>query len=93
MPPSHLSSKAQKAWSKTYQSTLASAANDFPNDVSRQRQAALKAANQMLAVPPPTSATDINNLEDWQIILKGTRDGNVFCVTADGKKYSFPVKS
>jgi hypothetical protein len=47
----------------------------------------------MLAVPPPTSATDINNLEDWQIILKGTRDGNVFCVTADGKKYSFPVKS
>jgi hypothetical protein len=91
--PSHLSPKAQKQWSKTYANAFAAAANDFPNDVSRQRQAALKAANQILAVPAPASAADIENLEDWQVLLRGTRNGETFCVTSDGKKYSFPVKA
>lgn len=89
--PSHLSLKAQKEWSASYQKALVQAKNNFPEDESRQRAAAFCAANAMLDVPAPQSAAGIDALEDWQVILRGTRGGNRFCVTSDGKKYSFPI--
>ena len=93
--PAHLSDKAAKAWQATYIKAFTQAKLDTPDNTSAQNAAALKAANAMLAVPPPTSAAEIDKLEDWQIILRETRvvkDGQVrVCVTSDGRKYSFPI--
>jgi broad specificity phosphatase PhoE len=93
--PAHLSDKAAKQWAATYTKALAQAKIDTPDNDSAQRTAALKAANALLAVPAPTSATDIDALDDWQFLLRETRTvkdvETRVCVTTDGRKYSFPV--
>jgi len=95
-PPAHMSDKAQKQWTATYIKALAQAKLDSPDNERAQRIAALKAANALLAVPAPTSAADIDKLDDWQVILREDRtakDGTKMrvCVTADGRKYAFPI--
>lgn len=95
--PNHMSDKAQKQWSNAYTKAFAQAKLDYPNNESTQRSAAFKAANALLAVTAPTSAAEIDKLEDWQVLLRETRtikgEEVRFCVTADGRKYSFPVVS
>lgn len=95
--PAHLSDKAQKQWSATYAKALAQAKIDAPSNVSAQRAIALKAANALLAVPAPTSATEIDKLEAWQVLKRETRLVNGapvrVCVTTDGRKYSFPIQA
>ena len=93
--PTHLSDKAAKLWAATYTKAFAQAKIDTPDNDSAQRTAALKAANALLAVPAPTSAAEIDALDDWQFLTRGTRSANGvdtrFVVTTDGRKYSFPV--
>jgi hypothetical protein len=93
--PAHLSDKAAKQWAASYTKALAQAKIDTPDNDSAQRIAALKAANALLAVPAPTSAADIDALEGWQFLMRGTRTTNGvdtrFVVTTDGRKYSFEV--
>jgi hypothetical protein len=90
--PSYLSKKAQKQWTDAYVKALAQAKLDRPENIGAQNNAALKAANALLAVPAPTSAKEIDNLEDWQKILDEVRGTTRHCVTSDGRKYSFPVE-
>ncbi len=94
-PPTYLSTSGQKRWSATYQKALAQAKLDLPRNESAQRAAALKAANALLVVPAPTSAAEIDTLEEWQVMKRETRviKGEVIriCVTTDGRKYKFPV--
>lgn len=90
--PSYLPIAQQKQWQATYAKALQQAQIDTPGNDRAQRAAATKAANAMLAVPAPQSAADIDKLAGWQVLQRGTRDGSRFCVTTDGRKYSFPVK-
>lgn len=95
--PAHLDTKASKQWQSAYAKALDQAKLDYPEDASAQRRAATKAANALLAVTAPTSAKEIDALADWQVLTRDTRtaaDGSQtrVCVTADGRKYSFPVK-
>jgi hypothetical protein len=87
--PARLPESGKKAWTAAYVKALAQAKTNFPEDERRQRAEAAKAANAMLAVPEPKSADDINALEDWQVLVRGTRNGKTYCVTSDGRKYSF----
>jgi hypothetical protein len=89
--PGHLPAKIQSQWTASYTKAFTQAQRDFPDDIRSQRTAALKAANRLLSIPAPTSADEINALKDWQVLSRGERGGVVFCVTADGQKYSFPV--
>lgn len=94
--PKHLDDKAKKQWQDSYTRAFAQAKIDYPENESAQRTAATKEANKMLAVPAPESADDIDALKDWQVLIRETRtsaDGSQMrvCVTADGRKYSFPV--
>lgn len=95
--PSHLPEKVAAQWKAAFAKALAQARLDTPNNERAQRVAALKAANAMLAIPAPASAADIDKLEDWQVVKRGTRTvGGVeesFCVTSDGRKYCFPTAS
>jgi hypothetical protein len=93
--PDHLSPAYQKKWLATYSARLTQAKVDFPDNESAQRTTALKAANALLAVPAPTSAAEIDKLDEWQVIdrktivVKGI--STRVCVTADGRKYSFEI--
>lgn len=93
--PKHLPAAAAKQWTDTYKKALVQAQNNFPEDPGAQRAAATKEANRMLAVPAPKSAADIDALPAWQVLIRGTRKGSegdeAYCVTADGRKYSFPI--
>jgi len=95
--PAHLPESAQQQWTGLYTRALAQAKANFPDNDRVQRSAALKAANAMLAVTPPTSAADIEDLEPWQVLHRGTRVvkgvTELMCVTSDGKRYSFPVRA
>ena len=93
--PDHLSPAYQKKWQATYTARLEQAKIDSPDNDSAQRSAALKAANALLAVSAPTSAAEIDKLDEWQVIdrktivVKGV--STRVCVTADGRKYSFEI--
>jgi hypothetical protein len=89
--PKFLPAAVQKKWQDAYEKALKQAAIDHPEDESQQRAIATKEANRLLVVPAPESAEDIDALEDWQVLTKGTKNGQTFVVTADGRKYSFPV--
>lgn len=95
--PKHLDDKAKKQWQDRYAKALAQAQIDYPENESAQRSAANKEANKMLAVPAPESADDIDNLEDWQVLVRETRtDAKTgaqtrHCVTTDGRKYAHPI--
>ena len=96
--PQHLDAKAGKKWQESYAKAHAQAKIDYPENESAQRAAANKEANKILAVPAPESADDIDDLEDWQVLLRETRtdaktgEKTRHCVTSDGRKYAHPVK-
>lgn len=94
--PKHLPEDVQKQWQTEYEKALGAAKNDT-TDVKAQQRAATKAANRLLSVPEPKSAADIDKLEEWQVLKRETRSQKVgpqlrVCVTADGRKYSFPIE-
>jgi hypothetical protein len=95
--PTYLPGAAAAQWRGAYEKAFAQAKIDHPNNPSAQRATALKAANARLAVNPPTSATDIDKLEPWQVLVRETRNVKGqqmrICVTTDGRKYSFPVQA
>lgn len=95
--PVHLTSKAARQWQADYATALNKAMIENPGDERAQRVTALKAANSMLSITPPTSAAEIDALDVWQVV-KDTRktidvDGvqTRVCVTTDGRKYAFPI--
>jgi hypothetical protein len=91
--PKFLPAAVQKKWQDAYEKALKQAAIDHPEDESQQRAIATKEANRLLVVPAPESAKDIDALADWQVLTRGTKNGQKFVVTADGRKYSFPVQA
>ncbi len=93
--PQHLSASAAKKWQAAFSKALDQATLDYPESASTQRSVATKAANALLAVTAPTSAAEIDKLDDWQALLRETRNikgvATRVCVTADGRKYAFPI--
>jgi hypothetical protein len=90
-PPAHLPEAIATKWKTLYVKALAQAKIDAPDNPRLQRIAALKAANTLLTVPAPKSAADIDALESWQAIKRYDLNGNRVCITADGRKYTFPI--
>jgi hypothetical protein len=93
--PKHLPDEVQDKWTRTYKRELESARLSHPDSTDRQHAEARKAANKMLAVPPPEDVEDIDDLEDWQFLHRGTRKikgvDHRFVVTSDGRKYAHPI--
>lgn len=94
--PKYLPADVRAQWQATYDKAYGQAKLDSPDNERAQRIAALKTANAMLVVPPPKSAADIDALARWQLVKPAeTRPINGVqmrvCVTADGRKYMFPV--
>lgn len=93
--PAHLPEHVQRKWTDLHRKAFAQAKIDHPGNESAQRTVALKAANALLAVPAPASASDIDKLEEWQVQKRETKTVNGkahrVCVTSDGRKYSHPV--
>lgn len=96
-PPQNLPAEIKDKWTARYKKSLEQAKQDYPDNPSRQRQTANREANALLKIAAPQSAADIDALERWQVIQRGSRnlDGKSirFCVTIDGRKYSFPVQT
>lgn len=93
--PAHLPESVQKKLHDKYNEAKKAAAVNYPDDESTQHIVATKEAHKLLAVKAPESAADIDKLEEHQVLQRGTRvikgSEHRVCVTADGKKYSFPV--
>lgn len=94
--PAYLPESQKKAWEGKYDKAFEQAKTDHPDNESAQHTAAHKEANKMLAVTAPTSAEDIDKLQDWQVLQRGVRTINGVehrvCTTIDGRKYAHPVK-
>lgn len=93
--PGYLPEAQQQEWQATYAKAFKQAQIDTPSNDRAQRAAATKAANAILSVAAPTSAAEIDKLKAWQVIRRETVTiGKIpmrVCVTADGRKYRFPV--
>lgn len=94
-PPANLPPEIQQKWTDLHDKALAQAKQDNGNNERGARIAAVKAANTLQRVTPPTSAAEIDALEDWQVIRRETKTikgvATRLCVTIDGRKYAFPV--
>src|SRR5690348_12378461 len=97
--PAYLPSEAAAQWRDAYQKALAQAKINTPDNESSQRAAALKSANALLSVSAPKSASDVDKLAPWQVLVRETRvvkktgEQVRVCVTVDGRKYSFPLET
>lgn len=93
--PRHLPNKLKQEWNKAYSEEKKEALRNDPDNPNAARVIALKAANKLLRVNEPTSAQDIAKMEKHEYIHRGERevDGvmHATVVTADGKKFAFPL--
>jgi hypothetical protein len=102
--PGLLPAGLQKKWRAAYAAAFKEAQNDFPEDAIQQRQTALREANRLLRVTPPTDYKSAMDLPDYLIHSSVDRDGKAVSsrqidekkgelklVTIDGKKYRFPA--
>lgn len=95
--PAHLPKPIREKWTAAYQAALENAARNTPGNERAQRIAALKAANAIQSVKPPTSLLEVDALEAWQFIRRETKEVqgvlSRVCVTIDGQKYIFPART
>lgn len=95
--PGHLPVAQRKQWEGRYNEALKQAKVNHPDNEAAQHTAALREANKMLHVPAPQTAEDIDKLADWQVTQRGDKsidgENHRYCVTIDGRKYSFPAKA
>ncbi|HEX4039069.1 MAG TPA: hypothetical protein VHX37_13495 [Acidobacteriaceae bacterium] len=94
-PPANFPPEIQEKWTDLHNKAFAQAMQDNGNNERNARIAAVKAANTLHRVTPPTSAAEIDDLYDWQVIRRETKTikgvATRLCVTIDGRKYAFPV--
>lgn len=99
-PPGYLPDELKKKWSAAYAAAHAAASEE--QDAIGRHQAALKEANKVLRIVPPRSYDEAMNLKDHEVAHRKVGrhdyasnslvdDGVLRVVTADGKKYQFPV--
>jgi hypothetical protein len=91
--PAGLPASVEKKWKQTYEAAFKEAQEESPDDLTTQRQLALREANRLLKTPELTSYSQAKDLEDWHFVLRApSADGTTLrVVTRHGKKYTFPI--
>jgi hypothetical protein len=91
--PAGLPAALEKKWKQTYESAFKEAQEESPDDLTTQRQLALREANRLLKTPELTSYNQTMDLEDHHFVLREpSKDGKTLrVVTRHGRKYTFPI--
>lgn len=93
----NIPAKLRAEWTKTYKEEHAAALKADPENPNAARVKALHAANKLLRVKKPTSAADIEKMEQHEYVKREEReiDGvpHLWVLTADGDKYAFPKET
>jgi hypothetical protein len=92
-PPAGLPASLEKKWKQTYESAFKEAQEESPDDLTTQRQLALREANRLLKTPELESYSQTMGLEEHHFVLREpSKDGKTLrVVTRHGKKYIFPI--
>jgi hypothetical protein len=91
--PAGLPAAVEKKWKQTYESAFKEAQEESPDDLTTQRQLALREANRLLKTPELTSYSQAMDIEDFHFLLREpSKDGKTLrVVTRHGKKYNLPI--
>jgi hypothetical protein len=91
--PSGLPAALEKKWKAAYEAAFREAQEESPDDLTTQRQLALRDANSLLKTPELTSYSHALDVEDHHFVLRApSADGKTLrVVTRHGKKYTFPI--
>ncbi|HEV7521992.1 MAG TPA: hypothetical protein VGP89_12915 [Candidatus Angelobacter sp.] len=91
--PAGLPASVEKKWKQTYETAFKEAQEESPDDVTTQRQLALREANRLLKTPELTSYSQTMDIDDFHFVLREpSKDGKTLrVVTRHGKKYTFPI--
>src|SRR4051794_1146436 len=86
--PAGLPKAVEKKWKETYAAAFKEAQDESPDDLTQQRQSALRDANRILKTPEITSYSQAMDIEDWHFALREpSNDGKTLrVVTRHGKK-------
>jgi hypothetical protein len=92
-PPAGLPPAIEKKWKDTYEAAFKEAQEESPDDLTTQRQLALREANRLLKTPELESYSQTMGLEKFHFVLREpSKDGSTLrVVTRHGKKYTFPI--
>lgn len=91
--PAGLPAAVEKKWKQAYETAFKEAQEESPDDLTTQRQLALREANRLLKTPELTSYSQTMDIEDHHFALREpSKDGKTLrVVTRHGKKYTFPI--
>jgi hypothetical protein len=92
-PPAGLPAEVEKKWKSAYATAFKEAQEESPDDLTTQKQLALREANRLLKTPELTSYSQTMDIEDHHFVLREpSKDGKILrVVTRHGKKYTFPI--
>jgi hypothetical protein len=91
--PAGLPKAVEKKWKETYAAAFKEAQDEAPDDLTQQRQSALRDANRILKTPEITSYSQAMDIEEWHFVLREpSADGKMLrVVTRHGKKYNLAI--
>ena len=91
--PAGLPPALEKRWKAAYEAAFKEAQDESPDDLTTQRQLALREANRLLKTPELESYEQVMKLEEHHFVLREpSTDGKTLrVVTRHGKKYKFPI--
>jgi hypothetical protein len=91
--PAGLPKAVEKKWKETYAAAFKEAQDESPDDLTQQRQLALRDANRILKTPEITSYKQAMEIEDWHFVLRepSANRETLRVVTRHGKKYTFAI--
>jgi hypothetical protein len=89
--PRLLPTQHQVEWKKTWLKEFKQAQVDHDGDESKQRAVATRAANRVLNPDDPTSYEEAEALPDWQVVSRVIKNGKLFVVLINSKKFSFEI--
>jgi aspartyl/asparaginyl beta-hydroxylase (cupin superfamily) len=82
----------RKEWREAYARGLKQAKLDRAEDPTEQARMARKEANRVYWIDEPTSYEEATRLQDWQLMARVERGGQLIIVTVhQHKRYSFPI--
>jgi hypothetical protein len=91
--PAGLPKAVEKKWKETYAAAFKEAQDESPDDLTQQRQLALRDANRILKTPEITSYKQAMEIEDWHFVMRepSANGDTLRVVTRHGKKYNLAI--
>jgi hypothetical protein len=89
--PALLPAELQQQWKKTWLKEFKQAQIDHPGDEPEQQSTAARMANRLLSPDEPESYEDAIAMPNWQCMQRIEKNGKLWVVTINGKKFSFDI--